>query len=277
MKNILLIFCTLFSAIRGYSQAKDTFEVYFPFNVPKMTVEAEAYIDKLIFNDTLIHGNKLIVLGFADYVGGKGHNDTLSRLRANNIRDYLMKMGFAKNDITICIGKGKIERTNIKGREGFAPDRKVQIIIDRSAPAVVAAPVPPLPKQKIDIKQLKVNQAFALNNINFQPGLPTLLPESFPDLEKLLTFLEENPSVKIRVEGHVCCLGAEEGKDMPYADGNLSQYRAMAIQRYLIDKGIIAGRVKAIGLGNVNPVVKDEVTEDDRIKNRRVEIRITSK
>jgi len=280
MKNSLLIFFALLFAVPGYCQTKDTFEVYFPFNIPKISKEAEAYIDKLIFNDTLIHGDKLVILGYADYVGGSKHNDTLSRERAKNVRDYLVAAGFDTKDIRLCIGKGKIERANIKGREGFAPDRKVQIIIDLTAPvsappATVAAP---LPKQKIDIKQLKVNQAFALNNIIFQPGLPVLLPESFPDLERLLTFLKENKSVTIRIEGHVCCLGIEEGKDMPYgASGYLSECRAKAICSYLVSKGIDTARMKAIGLGNINPIVKNELTEEDRIKNRRVEIRITSK
>jgi outer membrane protein OmpA-like peptidoglycan-associated protein len=286
MKNALLLFCVATSAVCGYAQTKDTFEIYFPFNIPKITAEAEARIDALIFKDTLIHGDKLIILGFADYVGGKGHNDTLSRQRAKNVRDYLLKYGFDKKDITLCIGKGKIERNDIHERTGYAPDRKVQIVIDRTPPAPPPAPKPkpvvskpatrpaPLP----DMKELKVNESFAINNLCFQPGSPELLDQSYPILKELLDDMVKYPTLRIRVEGHICCLGPIEGRDDILAGGaTLSEARAGTVCRYLIEHGIAGNRLQAIGLGNRNPVVKDEQTEEDHIKNRRVEIRILSK
>ena len=84
-------------------------------------------------------------------------------------------------------------------------------------------------------------------------------------------------SVTIQVEGHVCCMGPEEGIESSYKGQPLSALRAKAIRRYLIDKGVDSVRVKAIGLANRNPIVKYEVTEEDKQKNRRVEIRILSK
>jgi len=296
MKNLLFILCAVLAAADGYSQRKDTFEVYFPFNKAGISKDAQSYIDRLVFNDTLIHGDKLIILGYADYVGGNGHNDTLSRMRAKNIRAYLGTMGFDKKDIRLCVGKGKIERLH-SGNSGYEADRKVQIIIDRVrhmdelAPLPVdaripvkvavkrpggqarAVQVPDVPGEPFDMADLHVNQAFALNHIFFNPGSPIMLPESNADLEKLVAFLNENPTVHIRIEGHVCCLGPVEGLD----DRDLSFYRAVTIYNYLIDHGINKERLSSVGLGNLNPVVKDEVTEEDRIKNRRVEIRIMSK
>lgn len=271
MKNILFI-CIL-SALSGYSQTKDTFEVYFPFNDPKLAKEAEAYIDQLIFKDTLIHGDKLILLGFADFVGGKGHNDSLSVKRANNVLRYLMNSGFDKSDIRLCIGKGKIDRTGIYSRDGYAPDRKVQIIIDRT---VLPKPAPK-PKESFDINTLKVNETVALNNILFQPDLPFLLDGSKADLEKIYVFMKDHPSVKIRIEGHICCWPLEFGFDKRYMNGYLSEYRAASVRGYLVKKGIDSSRMSIVGLGNRAPLINPEVTEDDRIRNRRVEVRILSK
>ena len=57
----------------------------------------------------------------------------------------------------------------------------------------------------------------------------------------------------------------------------LSSRRAKAIYDYLVSKGINRDRLKYIGLGNANPVVKEENTEADKELNRRVEVRILSK
>ena len=60
--------------------------------------------------------------------------------------------------------------------------------------------------------------------------------------------------------------------------GWLSETRAKAVADYLIEKGIPASRLKHKGFGNLKPLVPfPEKNESDRVKNRRVEIRIISK
>lgn len=297
MNKYIFFLLSLLIPCHGNGQGRDTFEVYFPFGKAAISLEAQAYIDRLVFNDTLIHGDKLMLLGFTDYVGGKESNDSLSKARARNIQSYLGAMGFDKNDISLCVGKGKIERNDPQGKNGFAQDRKVQIIIchvrrqevfhplplaalrpvkiisKNKVTPVVKRAVPETPRGRIEIANLQVNQTFALHNIFFEPGSPLLLPESSGDLQLLLFMLTDHPEVHIRIEGHVCCLGTEEGLDVQ----NLSYYRAMTVYNYLIDNGIDKERLSALGLGNRNPIVKSEVTEEDRIRNRRVEIRILKK
>jgi outer membrane protein OmpA-like peptidoglycan-associated protein len=299
MKIILLLFCMLLYGSFGFSQGRDTFTVYFPLNDARINKETAGYLDELVFKDTLIHGDKLIILGYTDYLGGRGHNDTLSRMRARNIQSYLGTMGFDKNDIRLCVGKGKIEQPDAGDKEGNASNRKVEIIIDRTptptpisslavytrkpvkvAPKLpsqplkqVAVTLPPLPPDRIEIDDVKVNETFALNHIFFNPGSPVMLAESNDELQTLLTILKENPTVKIRIEGHVCCVGPVEGVD----ERDLSYYRAVTILNYLIDNGISKDRLAVAGMGNRNPVVKNEQTEEDRIKNRRVEIRVMTK
>jgi outer membrane protein OmpA-like peptidoglycan-associated protein len=284
----------LLSALNGYSQNKDTFQVYFPFNQSQLTKEAENYVDALIFNDTLIHGDRLIILGYADYVGSNGYNDSLSRARAANICSYLIRSGFEKSDIKLMMGRGKVERNGLSGKDGYPTDRKVQMIIDHTVllhpepapakPVVVVKPsvVKPqakpavMPAERIDITKLKVNQTFALNNIIFQPGSDIYFDQSLPDLERLLDFMVQNPAVNISVEGHICCKGPNPLNEI-HDDGSLSQLRAAAVCNYLVNNGIAKNRMYGIGLGNKDPVVPNEVTNEDRVKNRRVEIRILSK
>jgi outer membrane protein OmpA-like peptidoglycan-associated protein len=270
----MFIFCfLLLSAGYAEGQAEDTFEVYFPLNDARIGKDAGNEMDSLIFKDKLIMGQRLMLLGYADYLGSNPHNDTLSLRRARAVKDYLIFMGFEKKDIRLCIGKGKIDRAPVNGRAGYAPDRKVLIVKDME-------PVPEPPKAAPPAKameQLKVNETVALKNISFEPESPVILPSSLPELEKLYAFLNNNKTVTIRIEGHVCCLGPEEGHDEPYRGGYLSFFRAKAVYEYLVSKGIDKKRLRFTGLGNLNPVMKDELTEPDRILNRRVEIRILSK
>ena len=275
MKNIAIIICLIISSFAGRGQSRDTFEVYFPLNISKLSKESEAYLDRLISKDTLLHGDKLTVLGYADFIGGSGYNDTLSMVRAKNVREHLVKAGFKEEDIKLCLGKGKIDRTNVKGKDGYAPDRKVQIIIDRAEMEKVRQIEEA--NGTVDVKRLRVNQTFALHNIFFKLNQPVLLDKSEPDLRHLLKILTENPLLKIQIEGHVCCMGPTEGADSKFKGRNLSECRAEAIYNYLVEKGIDKDRLKYIGLGNRNPIVRSEITEADKQRNRRVEIRILSK
>ena len=272
MKQLLcLLFLTInFPNTQSFGKGRDTFAVYFDKGDARLNPQACHAIDELIFKDKLIHGQRLIVLGYADYVGDTALNSRLSDTRAKNVQEYLVKMGFSTDEIKLCAGKGEIKRSATEGTAGFAVDRKVEIIIDKEQPK-------PHPENKAvqnkDMMKAGVNETIRLNNIFFKPGSADILEASYPELSRLHDFLDQNRSVTIRIEGHVCCLGPAQGQD----DDDLSEFRAEAVFNYLVSKGIASERMKYAGVGNNNPVVQEEVTEEDRNKNRRVEIRILSK
>src|SRR4051812_11667350 len=124
MKNIMTVLFLCLCAASATGQDKeienDTLEVYFPLREGKVGRRASDFIDSLIFKDVLIHGQKLVVLGYTDYIGGKAYNEALSEERAKNVQAYLVRSGFDKKDITLCIGKGKIERKPTEGQQGYA-------------------------------------------------------------------------------------------------------------------------------------------------------------
>jgi OOP family OmpA-OmpF porin len=56
----------------------------------------------------------------------------------------------------------------------------------------------------------------------------------------------------------------------------LSRRRAQGVAAYMIDKGIDAGRLAAVGYGDTRPVAPND-TQANRAKNRRIEVVITAR
>lgn len=108
-----------------------------------------------------------------------------------------------------------------------------------------------------------------LDDIFFLGGLAVILEESLPSLKKLRDFLVLNESVSIEIQGHV----NDEGSNS-LSSKRLSKKRAKKIMEYLIDSGVDAKRISAVGLGNTHPIFQNPETDDQKEANRRVEIKI---
>lgn len=106
----------------------------------------------------------------------------------------------------------------------------------------------------------------AAKNIFFASGSNVLLPKSFEALDEVSKLLTGN-NFTIIIQGHT------DNSGSPIKNNLLSEKRANAVLKYLKDKGIEAGRMKAIGFGQDKPVV-DNATSEGRSQNRRVEINI---
>jgi OOP family OmpA-OmpF porin len=79
--------------------------------------------------------------------------------------------------------------------------------------------------------------------------------------------LQEKPSLIVELEGYTDNMGPA-----PY-NVQLSQRRAEAVRRFLVEKGIELHRIQSIGLGDVRPVA-DNQTKQGRGQNRRVAVKI---
>lgn len=129
--------------------------------------------------------------------------------------------------------------------------------------------------QQITGKQLKmtpieVGGVVRLNNIFFDTGKSELRPESGPELDRLVTTLNEAPKMVIEVRGHTDNTGSNE------INAKLSQDRADSVREYFISKGIEPDRVASKGFGESKPVATND-TDEGRQQNRRVEFVIVKK
>ncbi len=261
-------------------RSADTFKLYFDLNVDKLNKTSEKKIDLLIYNDKIISGINITIVGYADYLGSEEYNKDLSMRRAQNVKDYLVKNGVAEKDISVCMGKGKVER-NMTGAEGYQIDRRVDIVVNNSKgkPGKPGRPRKDTGRKFVtsvdQIANLRPGSILLLKNVYFPHDSHVIKPESAETLEKLFAVLRDNPGLKVSIEGHVCCVHAPDALDEDTNEPTLSVNRARAIYDYLVRKGIDPKRLTYTGFGHRRPVVAVELTEADAEQNRRVEIRVT--
>ncbi|MCC7004262.1 MAG: OmpA family protein [Gemmatimonadaceae bacterium] len=103
--------------------------------------------------------------------------------------------------------------------------------------------------------------------IYFDLDKSELTSEARAALDAKLPLLRANPNVRIRVAGHADDRGSDE------YNVALSQRRAAAAKRYLVDQGIPADRIDVAGFGEERPAMQGS-GEDVWSKNRRDEFEI---
>ena len=111
---------------------------------------------------------------------------------------------------------------------------------------------------KIEIKQ----------QINFATNKAKIIGQiSFDILDQVGAVFKSNPTIKVVIEGHTDNVGK--------ADYNLklSDSRANSVRQALIERGVDAGRLEAIGYGQSKPIASNR-TAKGRAANRRVEFKI---
>jgi outer membrane protein OmpA-like peptidoglycan-associated protein len=118
------------------------------------------------------------------------------------------------------------------------------------------------------IEKVKVGKPYTINDINFATSSYEISDKVKFILTGFVDYLKENPSVKIAIQGHTDDLG-DNGKNL-----KLSQNRADEVKRFLESKGIASSRLKAKGLGETKPKVKNSNSRNRAI-NRRTEFVIT--
>jgi outer membrane protein OmpA-like peptidoglycan-associated protein/Tfp pilus assembly protein PilF len=122
--------------------------------------------------------------------------------------------------------------------------------------------------KNVELTPIRVDETVVLRNIFFATGSAELQPESRVELEKLLSLLQKNPSIKIEISGHTDNVGSKE------SNLKLSENRASAVRQYLESKGIATGRISTKGFGDSVPI-DNNTSEEGRANNRRTEFKIT--
>ena len=119
---------------------------------------------------------------------------------------------------------------------------------------------------------VRINQAIRLNNIYYDFDDDQILTDAEDDLSYLLELLNEYPEMVIELSSHTDARGSDE------YNKELSQRRARSAKKWLIDRGINPGRIRAIGYGETQLLnqCKNGVscTDEEHRLNRRTEFKI---
>lgn len=103
--------------------------------------------------------------------------------------------------------------------------------------------------------------------IEFESGSATLTPRGVAILDEMVGAIKKIGTPRLQVVGHTDSSGSR------LANIGLSLARAGTVRNYLVERGIPAGSLLAVGSGPDHPVATNDSAEG-RAKNRRIEFRL---
>ena len=121
--------------------------------------------------------------------------------------------------------------------------------------------------KKVPLAVLKKDAVVQLQDITFETGKADLKPESNEELDRLVSLLEGNQTIKVEISAHTDDVGNDD------SNLKLSEKRAKMVVDYLTKKGIKGDRMTAKGYGETQPLGTND-TDENKAKNRRVQFKI---
>lgn len=288
--KLLTIVLFLFKISLCYSQ--EQFSVFFESNKFDLKANESQKLNSWINDNKEI---KIVgVYGFCDEDGSTTFNDTLAQKRVDfvyqiiknqlKIRDDFKTRSFGEQH---QLSKNKADNRKVTlfyilqqdlSRENEILGIKTDEITRKATPnfpdkMIFENPNGTTSEMKLDtvfmnqVNVAKAGEKLKLENLNFQLNTFAILRESKSKLYELLIVLENNPKLKIDIQGHLCC--------SPVDKTNLSTQRAKAIYNFLVLSKINSNRLSYKGFGSTSPLFPlPEKSEQERMANRRVEILI---
>lgn len=119
--------------------------------------------------------------------------------------------------------------------------------------------------QAYQMKQTQLGATLVLRDVVFETGRADLKPGAAERLRPLASYLQANPNVRVRIDGHTDAQGSDAYNQA------LSDRRAASVRAALGTMGVDGARIEAVGHGESQPVAENR-TPAGRQQNRRVEV-----
>jgi outer membrane protein OmpA-like peptidoglycan-associated protein len=236
-------YSTYFASDRGDS--KGATDIYSFDMRPDMRPAKTLWIKGKVFDKTTTAGlpSSIELIDLAS-------RQTISKVQTDETGNYL---------VTLPIGKDYAFNVNRKGYLFYSDNFLLKDKIPDSTY-----------NKDIPLQPIEVNASVVLKNIFFDFKKYDIKPESQAELDKMVQFMQDNPTVKVVIEGHTDNVGK------PADNQKLSQQRAWTVVNYLVLHGVKSNRLTGVGFGETKPVASNQ-TEEGRAQNRRTELKITAK
>lgn len=242
------------------SNAQDTLSIYFDFNSSSISSEG---INKLKTFSKSKYDQVTSISAYCDTVGTSNYNQKLAKRRLNSVL-YLVQTKAKSTSLNGESAAAKME--NYDAAEARRVDIIYTTLPDITSPAYTEGQVI-LKKEFNDFVASSEKTKTMDLKLLFIPGYPVLIKTSVPEIQELYELMNDNPGVDAYIHGHVCCAD----------DYKLSYDRGVMVHDYLTTRGISKDRLKYMGHSNKDPKVNPEVTEADRLANRRVTVVFTKR
>ncbi|SFU66239.1 OmpA family protein [Pustulibacterium marinum] len=271
----LVIFLLAFSS--QLNAQNKIIQLFYDMDVHALNNQQEQLLSTSL--DSLNNGNNYYfdITGYTDYVASKEYNMKLAKKRADVIKNFIQTNypQLIKNIKTSAHGELITEQIT-SNNSGNSENRRVDVVVLFAEKTAYI----PLDKSMFmgkNYNELKKGDSIELKTLRFVLNTTNLKEESKKTLDTVVQELRNHTSVKLRIEGHVCCgdIYTPYAADFKKNQEKLSKNRAQSIMNYLISKGIKETRLSYIGYGFKRPKVYPEKTEADKAANRRVILRIT--
>lgn len=295
MKRFFWLFFLVYTSPR--LAAQENFSVYFDSNKFELNAEQIQSLEQWITSNKT--GKILAIHGFTDEDGTSGYNDTLAQKRVESIfkliknrikiRDDFKTRSFGENftqstnkaqnrKVTIfyLLEKDLTRENEILGIKPKEPVSELREVVHYPEKMQFTNPDGSRSEYTLDVAFMKklgeaqAGEKLKIDNLNFVINTFIVVPESRPKMYELLLVLQKNPTLKVQIQGHLCCMSTDRN--------DLSTQRAKAIKNFLVGQGIDPERLTYKGFGSSMPIYPiPEKDETQRAANRRVEIEILSR
>lgn len=271
---LILLFLSLSASFFGQVK-KEQMTIYYESNVHKLTKQQKVSVVDFLDQRNLLN---VELYGFADTVGNVQANQKISEQRVQGVKDLILSWYENLLIVTKANGENLVQDTE------FDNQRRVEIVItyeldppndqvgkfnipSPSADSIPDDPGPDLSQQDVFNETFTSSDRIVIENLLFEPGKTEFLHGKTPnELYYLVDLMDSIQSLKIHIEGHVCCVDNQK----------LSKERAKTVYLFLRAFGIDKHRMTFAGYSNNQPRV-EELTKEDQKFNRRVEIVITER
>jgi outer membrane protein OmpA-like peptidoglycan-associated protein/tetratricopeptide (TPR) repeat protein len=160
--------------------------------------------------------------------------------------------------ITLPVGKDYAFNVNRRGYLFFSDN----FLLSQQSPDSIY-------EKNIPLQPIETNATIVLKNIFFDVNKFDLKPESETGLDEVVRLMNDNPTLKIQINGHTDSVGKAADNLV------LSDNRAKAVVSFLVSKNINPARLSSKGFGATQPIAPNK-TEEGRALNRRTEMKVVS-
>jgi outer membrane protein OmpA-like peptidoglycan-associated protein len=176
----------------------------------------------------------------------------------------------ANEKILAAQAREEIEKGNAERQAVLVEAREAEARRQAEQARIAQQKASTLEEELADMRARKTDRGMVLTlgDVLFDTGKATLKPGAYGTVDRLASVLKEAPDRKVMIEGHTDSVGSDDFNQ------SLSERRAAAVQTALLERGVAANQISAVGKGEAYPIASND-DAGGRQRNRRVEMIFT--